>query len=74
MTDPELARLDVLKREIIILSARLTRVINDSAHLARALRDTGYCVSPLGLPRDLQSEAIRQPTPLFGSGSREDHD
>ena len=52
MEDDHARRLDVLKREIIILSARLTKVINDSAHLVRALRNVTDCDTLLGNEED----------------------
>ncbi len=63
----EHARLDVLKREIVILSARLAKVINDSAHLVRALRDVTECDTLKGNKEEVQSEALRQPQDPFGS-------
>ena len=73
-TDRELARLDVLKREIVILSSRLSKVISDTVHLQRALRDVMVSGIPTGTEEDLQSEASRQPSLGFGSGSVEDYD
>jgi len=74
VTERDLARLDVLKREIVILSARLSRVINDSMHLDKALRDCEELFTHMGTGEDRQSEADRQPSLTFGSGSEEDHD
>jgi len=67
-------QLDVLKREIVILSARLAKVINDSTHLVRALRDVTECDTLSGYKEDMQSEAVRQPSLEFGSGSAKDYD
>ncbi len=68
------ARLDVLKREIVILSSRLTKVINDSAHLVRALRAlTGYDTLS-GNKGEVGSETVRQTSLDFGSVDVEDYD
>ena len=58
-TNESLARLDVLKREIVILSARLSKVINDSAHLVRALREVTECDTLSGYKGEVGSEAVR---------------
>ncbi len=70
----EQRHIDVLRREIIIISARATRILNDSVHLVRVLRTVEKFDTLSGNKEEVQSEAVRQPSLEFGSGTVEDYD
>ncbi len=54
----EQRHIDVLHREIVVISARLTRLINDAKYLKRALRDVDQYGSDLTTKEEVQSESV----------------
>ncbi len=66
--------IDVARREVTIILARVHKLSLDADFLRKALRDLEEYVTSVGNKEEVQSEAYRQPTLAFGSGSVEDHD
>ncbi len=65
---------DVLHREMVILLERLRKMRNDIEHLEGEL-DNIRTSGDIGVPPHVrQSEAVRQPSLIFGTGSEEDFD
>ncbi len=64
----------VLRREITIVNSRLARLREDFRHLDAALRCFEKYDTVSRSKEEVQSEAVRQPTLEFGTGSEEDYD
>ena len=64
----------VLRREITIVNSRLARLREDFRHLDAALRCFEKYDTVSRNKEEVQSEAFRQPTLEFGTGSEEDYD
>ena len=56
------------------MKSRLARLLKDFQFLDAALRPFDDYVTHVGTKEDLQSEASRQPSLEFGTGSEEDYD
>ena len=72
--DIEQKDVDVLRREITIVCSRLARLISDLSHLEAALSPFEKYDTVSRNKEEVQSEAFRQPSLEFGSGSMEDYD
>ena len=71
---PETKEVSVLRREVTIVNSRLARLRADLMHLYAALFPFEKYDTVSRNKEEVQSEAFRQPTLVFGTGSEEDYD